>query len=375
MAQGQQQQQGGADAAYTPVWIIAGLFGLSFFIWKMYKVQIVKAIFFINLFQARIISFFSDNLANDIYIMQTIDPKSVTVDQLLAFSTQVGAYTRFPVMAILLFLSIWLYFTNVALKFKKNYSMNTLREQEQQNWHQIMPVTKLDIVNEDVDKGPWAMALTPMEFAKKHNLLKKDDFAPEDPQHPGVPITAGIKRGEAKTIFILQLGSLWRGFEVLPIHYMALAAVCCARISQDRDGASQLLKTINESVLKGKISFLGAKALLKKHVESTIVQETVAIHAYNITALASLLTKARQDGVLPTCDFLWLKTYDRRLWYMLNSVGRQTPFVEVGGVFAHWKAEKAMGRRSVVPMVDEAIKALEEAVKEIKLPLKELREL
>ena len=60
---------------------------------------------------------------------------------------------------------------------------------------------------------------------------------------------------------------------------------------------------------------------------------------------------------------------------MLNSIGRQTPFSEVGGAFAHWKAEKAMGRRSVVPMVDEAVKALEDAVKEVKLSTKELEEL
>lgn len=60
---------------------------------------------------------------------------------------------------------------------------------------------------------------------------------------------------------------------------------------------------------------------------------------------------------------------------MLNCVGRQTPFVEVAGPFAHWRAEKVMGRRSLVPMIDEAIKALEVAVKEVKLTPKELQEL
>ncbi len=83
--------------------------------------------------------------------------------------------------------------------------------------------------------------------------------------------------------------------------------------------------------------------------------------------MASLLEGARDDGVVPSAEFLWLKTIDRRLWYMLNSVGRQTPYPEVGGPFAHWRAEKAMGRRSLVPMIDEAIKALEIAIKEMKL--------
>ena len=61
------------------------------------------------------------------------------------------------------------------------------------------------------------------------------------------------------------------------------------------------------------------------------------------------------------------------MWYMLNCVGRQTPLAEVGGPFAHWVAERTTGRRSLAPMIDEAIRALEVAVKEIKLSPKELQ--
>ena len=50
---------------------------------------------------------------------------------------------------------------------------------------------------------------------------------------------------------------------------------------------------------------------------------------------------------------------------MLNTVGRQTPFVEVAGPFAHWVAEKEMGKRLLVPMVEEATNALELALKDI----------
>ena len=58
---------------------------------------------------------------------------------------------------------------------------------------------------------------------------------------------------------------------------------------------------------------------------------------------------------------------------MLNCVGRQTPFSEVAGPFAHWRAEQVLGRASKVPMIDEAIKALEIAIKEVKLSPKELQ--
>ena len=366
---------GGNDSGYGTIWLVVILFALGYLIWKFAKGYIIKVIFYINIFQAKIISLFTPALDHSIFLMETVRPGSVTFEQLVQVTTYVGEYSRYPVMAILMGLAAYLYFSNVTLKFRKTYSMPTLRNQEKANWQQIIPVAKLDIAKESIDKGPWAMAQTPMEFAKRHNLLRKDEFAPDDPLKPGTPVTAGIRRGESKSVFTLQLGAVWEGFEVLPIHYLALASVFAARINQDRDGASKLLTTINKSTDTGKISFMGAKALMKKHIDFPVVRECEQRHAYNITVLATLVEAARDDGVLPCCDFLWLKKYDRRLWYMLSSVGRQTPFTEVGGVFAHWKAEKALGRRSIVPMVDEAVKALESAVKEVKLSLKEMGEL
>jgi intracellular multiplication protein IcmP len=114
---------------------------------------------------------------------------------------------------------------------------------------------------------------------------------------------------------------------------------------------------------------------MKKYQNTELVQDIVVKHAYMLSVLGALLVAARLDGVVPSSEFLWLKPVDRRLWYMLNSMGRQTPYVEVGGPFAHWRAEKEMGRRSLVPMIDEAIKALEVAVKEIKLSPRQMEEL
>lgn len=366
---------GGGDSAYAPIWIMFSLFIVGYLTWSYAKGYIVKFIFYINIFQAKIIGLFTDRLLNDVYYMQTLDPESVSFSQLVAVTDKIGAYTRYPVAALLFTLAGWLYFSNITLKFRKTYSMDSLRNQENVNWKQVIPVSKLDLVSMDLNKGPWAMAQTPVEFSRAHNLLRKDDFAAEDPMKPGVIITAGLRRGEAKSVLTVQLGAIWEGYDLLPIHYLALASVFLARMNRDRDGAMTLLNTINVSSGTGKLSFMGAKALLKKHVDTSVTKACEGKHAYNITFIATLLTNARDDGVLACADFLWLKPYDRKLWYMLNSVGRQTPFVEVAGIFAHWKAEKAMGRPSIVPMVDEAVKALEEAVKEVRLTPKELKEL
>ncbi|ASQ45259.1 type IVB secretion system coupling complex protein DotM/IcmP [Legionella clemsonensis] len=375
MAQ-QPQQQGGGDNSMAPVWIMVLVFFTLFFVWKLGHQHIVSFVFYLNILQAKLVGFFVSDaqLENDIYLMQTIDPATVGWDQFIDLTKSVGDYIRYPIVAILIFLAIFLYKSNITLKFRRAHNMKTLRAQEQHNWMAIMPVVKEDLVSADINKGPWAMALTPMEFARKYKLLKKDDALLDNPV-PGQEMTAGIRKGDAKRVFTLQLGPYWDGFERCPPQAWALAAVFIARMNRDRNSASAILEALDKSYATGKIDFSVAKPILKKYQNAENVQEIIAKHAYLLTVMASLLEAAREDGVVPTSEFLWLKPIDRRLWYMLNCVGRQTPFAEVAGPFAHWRAEKVMNRRSLVPMIDEAIKALEIAVKEVKLTPKELQEL
>ncbi|MBA3536788.1 MAG: type IVB secretion system coupling complex protein DotM/IcmP [Tatlockia sp.] len=376
MGQQQQQQGGSSDNSMAPVWITVLLFITVFIIWKVAHQYIVAFVFYLNVLQAKLVSLFVSNphLENNVYLMQTIDPATVDWDQFVVMTRSVGDYIRYPVVVILVIIAFFLYKSNITLKFRKTHSMKTLRAQEQQNWLAIMPVIKEDLTNEDVNKGPWAMALTPMEFARKYNLLKKNDALLDNPV-PGQEMTAGIRKGDAKRVFTLQLGPYWDGFERCPPQAYALAAVFMARMNRDRDSATLILETLDKTCTAGKPDFTIARSVLKKYQNTEIVQEILAKNAYLLTVMSSLLEASRDDGVVPTSEFLWLKPLDRRLWYMLNSIGRQTPFAEVGGPFAHWRAEKEMGRRCLVPMIDEAIKALEGAIKEIKLTPKEMQEL
>ncbi|HAT8178655.1 TPA: type IVB secretion system coupling complex protein DotM/IcmP [Legionella pneumophila] len=372
----QQQQQSGSDNSMAPVWIVILLFITVYFIWALAHQYIVSFVFTINIWQARLVNLFLNNqlLANQIYLMQTLDPSTVNWDQMVTMMRNVGDYMRYPVICILVVLAFVLYNSNVTLKYRKTYDMKSLRAQEQFNWPAIMPIIKEDLVSQDVNKGPWAMALTPMEFARKYNLLRKDDALLDNPV-PGEEMTAGIRRGDAKRVFTMQLGPYWDGFERCSPQAYALSAVFLARINRDRDAANNILKVLDKTFVDGKPDFSVARPVMKKYQNTELVQEVVAKHAYVLTVIASLLEAAREDGVVPSSEFLWLKPVDRRLWYMLNCVGRQTPYSEVAGPFAHWKAEKEMGRRSLVPMIDEAIRALEIAVKEVKLSPRQMEEL
>jgi len=157
---------------------------------------------------------------------------------------------------------------------------------------------------------------------------------------------------------------LWDGADKLPLYAKALFAAFAARMNADTKAAEQLLRQLNASST-GSLDYQNVDGLLKKHLNTPLVQNVVQNHAYNYTVLAEMLAKARDDGVQASADFLWLKPIDRKLWYTLNMVGRQTPFSEVAGIFAHWIAEKEAGRRLKVPMVEEATKALEIALKEV----------
>lgn len=375
-AQQQQQSGGGGDDSLAPVWIILLLFVTGYLIWFFAHQYIVGFIFKVNIFEAKLINLFFHNsqLETNIYLMQTIDPATVSWSQFADLSSMIGDYIRYPVIALLVILAIWLYTTNLKLKYRKVHDMKSLRAQEQNNWSGIRPIIKEDLVATDINQGPWAMALTPMEFARRHRILKKEDAVLDVPI-PGMEMTAGIHKGDAKRVFTLQLGPYYNGFERCPAHVSALAAVFMARMNRDRASAVYIIDAINVSWSKGSPNYALALPTLKKYINTEIVQEIIQKHAYVLTVIASLLEGARQDGVVASADFLWLKPTDRRLWYMLNSVGRQTPYAEVSGPFAHWKAEKVLGRPSLVPMIDEAIVALEKGVKEVKLSPKELQRL
>ena len=377
MAQQPAQQGGGGstDSGMGPVWLTVLLFVVLYLIWALGHEHIVRFVFSVDIFQAKLVALVlgRSTLADEIHWMSTADPSTVQWHQLVSYTALVGAYMRYPICGLLLVAAVLLYTSDVTRKFHHAHDMKSLRAQEQKNWPCIKPVVQEDLVKTDINTGPWAMALTPLEFARKYHLLKKDDPLLDGAgTQQKAEMTAGIRKVDAKRIFTLQLGAVWEGFDQCPLHTKALAAVFMARMNRDRKSATMILETLDRTFVENKIDYSVALPILKKYQDTELVQEVVVGHAYVLTVMASLLQESRQDGVVPSAEFLWLKLVDRRLWYMLNCVGRQTPFAEVAGPFAHWRAEHAMGRRSLVPMIDEAIKALEIAVKEVKLSRKEL---
>jgi intracellular multiplication protein IcmP len=355
-----------SDQSYAILWIASAVLIFGYVFWYYYKAQIAKVYFIVKLWEIKFISYFTNHLDDVSNFILTTDPSTLYFKDVMRVGEAVGEYLRIPVVIVIILLAFVIYYTNSTRSYKRIYSMRDLAEAEKVNWPQICPPLGLDLDKQDIDKGPWAMALTPMQFCKRYHLLEEHKPEPREgmTRREWNRVEVSLKRGQATKIFSIQLGPLWQGIDKLPLHVRALFAIFAAKYHSDMQAVTAMVNQLSVSS-KTKLDFKGVDELCKKYQDAKAIQRITASHAYILTVMASMLATAREDGVQASADFLWLKPVDRRLWYMLNTVGRQTPFVEVAGPFAHWNAEKLMGRRLLVPMVEEATNALEIALKEI----------
>lgn len=364
------------DNSLDFLWIVGGILVAILLLWYFENVYIVKFIFKIRLYEITAIEFVANILTKLAVRMDLPVPqlKSLLTSKtfitahygsaasfvdVMNVSGAIGNYLKYPIMFILLVLATLLYFGSSASRYRSILDSKRLKALEHENWPQITPVIKLDLLKEDINKGSWAMSLSPMQFCKKHKLLEIETR--------GGKQTVTLRRGAAYQVLSLQLGPRWRGPDALPDYLKALFAICAARFNGDKTSADALMDRISASAIKegGELDFSGARELLLKHIYAKKVQKITNLHGYVTTALASLLSASREAGVLASSEFIWLKTVDRRMWYMLNSVGRYTAVTEIAGAFAHWLAERKLGIPLLVPMVDEAVRGLEIALSEM----------
>lgn len=373
-------QQGGQQGELTILWVIAFIGGIGLLLWHLYGDHLKYAFLHLKYFEIQFLRTILKPLPVDTsdlnlhlaHLMSAPcfeDLKAcdrLGLEEAQTYAELTGIYLRFPLAVMAFFWGIRIFRQHVQVKFTRKLDMKKLAHKEQALWPQISPVLNVDLVNADVDEGPWAMALTPLQLCERHGLShiklnKPSGFS------KNYTFSASLHRAKAEQTFAQQLGRSWQGPEALPPHRRAVFSVLIARGCRDSQVAARLIGQFARSVAEkgGQLDLTGVDELWKKHWNNKLVQNVVQRHAYELTLFISLLLFAREDGVLASADFLWVKPIDRRFWYTLNSVGRQTPYAEVGGVFCHWKTETAIKRPLSIPMVKEAVDALEQALKDI----------
>ena len=362
---------GGGDGqdkdTYGLLWGLAAVTVIGFVVWHFYSAQIIHGFIALKKYETLAIMFFIDNENLRTIIqglgMASVDPSSLTWNVAAKYSDYIGEFLKYPAIFILVVMALVMLRGSATMRFTKAYNMDTLAQQEKENYPQIAPIANLNLIEEDIDKGPWAMSMNPMQFARSEKLLKVELVSDHKAAWKSEGLAkATVIRELAFQTFANQLGPLWSGVDNLPPHTKAIFAAFCARVEHDTDACRAYLGKLSKSAAKGQVDYSDTEDYLKKYGKAKAVVKCGQKHGYVLTIMASMLLLARVDGVLPSADFLWLKPLDRRLWYVLNCVGRQVCVPEVAGVFAHWYAEKEMGRPLTVPMVDEAVNALEKAL-------------
>lgn len=380
------QDQGAEKNAYYIFWLLvlismaAGIVWYYFhdsFKWFFLKVRVLEfqlIYFFLKILPERL-PWIGDELPGALgsvkaylTVAQNLTTDTVSLDLAEVLSNAAGSYLRYPVALYLLCLCIIVFKTNVHMRLKKKFTMHSLASQEQVNWPQIKIVTQTDLVQEDLETGPWAMAMTPFQFAKKNKLitiLLVDAGEKRFAKIQAPEYTLRLNKARAERAFSAQLGRPTLGVEQMLPHRKALFAALAGRACRDGKTATALLIQLANSAADGALDCEGVDALCAQYLKNTKVKTLFSAHAYEFTLFISLILLAREDGVVASADFLWVKPVDRRLWYVINNVGRQTPAVEVGGIFNHWYYEVGMKRALSTPKVEGAVEALSLALSEV----------
>ncbi|MES2204251.1 MAG: type IVB secretion system coupling complex protein DotM/IcmP [Pseudomonadota bacterium] len=361
------------DNSLGPLWIMLAICIVGGLIWYFLHAYIMLVFLKLKVIEMTIIGVFTSQLNGVKAYASTVSPANVTFVQAQYIATSVGKYIGIPCAILMVLLAAVIYKSASATAYRRSYNMKELAKAQEEIWPQIKPVAPLNLIKTDIRKGLWSMSLTPMEFCMQKKLIIEEEVMPlEDELLRRKRIVAKLNKGKANALFTLQLGRQWRGCENLPPHLQALFGVFAAKANGDREAAYAVLAALSNAYNTEKntldcsnVCEGGPLSLCKKYMNVKAVKLVTTSHAYELTVMASMLELARYDGVLSSSDFLWLKPIDRKAWFLLNGIGRRTPVCEAAGIFAHWLAEKELGKKSILPMTESATLALELALQEI----------
>ena len=355
---------GKSDSGMTLIWGICALMVIIIMIWYFMKEQLVWLFLKIRLYEFMLVNLFVNQteVNQGIVWLSSAIPTDL-IDRPVLFgsiSEVIGRYFMYPSVFLIMVMAVFMFKNHKFMRYVRAHNMETLMAQEQKNWPQIAPVVNIDLMAMDINKGPWAMAMNPLQFCKAYKLVRVEMEADTKAAWRSEgKVKATVLEDKANQLFSQQLGALWEGPNKLPPHIKALFAVFVARAEHEPEVARNYLKKLSISAAKGEMDYSETEDLLKKYYAKSkpthIIEKR---HAYVSTIMASMLELARTDGVLASADFLWLKPVDRRMWQMLNNVGRSVATCEIAGVYAHWLVEKQLLRPISVPTVEQATKAL-----------------
>lgn len=226
------------------------------------------------------------------------------------------------------------------------HTIQSLLEAQSRSFSAVAPVLRRDLSNDR--SSEWASSMHPEEWVAQHGLVVNEQL---DAQR-------------TRELLVRQLGKSVAAFEQLSDAEKALFAVFGLRVFfKDAEGSKALVDALNHSAAnaQSRPDLSLANDAFKRCAHAKPARSWLLKHPYPRTLLMALLIEARQMGVLPSSNFIWLKPLDRALWYPLNTAGRKVPFMESAGVFNQMQAEEVAWDNDCVlsaPHVEDAVNGL-----------------
>lgn len=93
-----------------------------------------------------------------------------------------------------------------------------------------------------------------------------------------------------------------------------------------------------------------AQWIYDKYRNNAEARKLFAIHHWEYTYLYAMFIIAKLNGKITHTNFIWLKPLDRIMFYVLNTVGRQTPHTEGSSVFSQYDYEVQCARLRRLPL-------------------------
>ncbi len=262
---------------------------------------------------------------------------------------------------VFVMVAIWCILKGPNTQFRTTHGLDSLIKKQATAFPYIAPFVDFNPSNQPA-RPPGSPV--PAELPAFGEALGPEEWL----AYEGIPVPDGsVDAKVARNSFKKQLGKPWRGWAHLPKHKQVLLAAFCLKAARKRDDSDDLLGQLSLSWShKGGLSVSSAlikrsRAVLKDRETSGKVFSACNQHAYENTAMLRALLVARDEGgVLSPSQFVWLRGFDRSLWYALNNLGRETFHMEALGAMAHFRVEKLTKRPVIKPQLDDAIKMISE---------------
>ena len=339
--------------------IIIVIMALLFAIWYFVGNEIKYLYLYYKIITIKLISivYSTDEINKLISFIEKTPIQEITLKDLGQIGNYVNSFFTIPLVAFISYRTYNIYNNLKIHKFSHKHSMKSLAIQEVKNWKYIAPVINRDLVKEPLYKGRFAMAKKPSQYAIENNLLSVPNNLKT------------LDKDKAIICFQKQLGKPISSYEQMKPQEKAIFLILVAVLVEDNKSAMDCINNLAEqsSKLNRKTmpSFQSTKQF-EKYLSSEKVKQIINSHSFAYTMIIDLYIQVKKLGVLPSSYFVWLKPRDRKLWYVLNCVGRKVSFVEVAGIFSHYKTEEKLNQALIEPYVKPAVDGLEIALAEVK---------